>query len=346
MKKHKAILLGWVNQRNVPQCGETVKNQYIIRQLKELGVDLTVLDFFQWRKHPLVLLKTLWALCAHPGRPLILSTSFCNVYPLAKVHKWIRSKRNIIHWTIGGKFHENVHNGIFKAKYIRPLNINLVESDLMVESLRKDGIESVRQVPNFKEVKYLPKLHAPDEITRFVFISRIKPEKGVDYIFRAASILNDLGMESKYIVDFYGRIDEDYVELFNSQCAKLPNVNYKGFLNMSDKEGIDRLAQYDAMLFPTYWEGEGFAGIFVDAFVAGLPIIATDWAHNRVFLSEDETALFVPIKDAEAIAGRMKAIMDGDIDLMSLKRHCQETAMGYDIDNVITPQLLREIGLL
>ena len=30
------------------------------------------------------------------------------------------------------------------------------------------------------------------------------------------------------------------------------------------------------MLFPTYWHGEGFPGIVIDAFVAGLLVVATD----------------------------------------------------------------------
>ncbi len=265
---------------------------------------------------------------------------------LAKVHKWIKSGRPVIHWTIGGKFHENVHNGIFKAKYIQPLSINLVESNQMVDSLRADGISRVRQVPNFKDVKYLPELKPSGPVKRFVFLSRIKPEKGVDYIIKAAKLLNDTGLGDRFIVDFYGRIDEDYEEAFSAQLDKLTNVNYKGFLKMSDREGIEKLASYDAMLFPTFWEGEGFAGIFIDAFVAGLPIIASDWAHNRVFLDEGETALFVPIKDADTIADRMRSIIEGEVDLMKMRRRCQEVAMGYDIDNVITPQLLKEIGLL
>lgn len=41
------------------------------------------------------------------------------------------------------------------------------------------------------------------------------------------------------------------------------------------------LRNYFALLFPTYFHGEGFAGCIIDAFFAGIPIIATDWLYNK-----------------------------------------------------------------
>lgn len=31
------------------------------------------------------------------------------------------------------------------------------------------------------------------------------------------------------------------------------------------------------MLFPTLLKGEGFAGVFIDSFVSGVPMIVSDW---------------------------------------------------------------------
>ena len=110
-----------------------------------------------------------------------------------------------------------------------------------------------------------------------------------------------MGLQNKFLIDFYGKIDDSYESSFKERVDLIPNVNYQGFLNLGENEGYDKLSTYDMMLFPTYWKGEGFAGVFIDSFVSGVPMIVSDWAHNRQFLKESETALFVPVHDVTAL---------------------------------------------
>ena len=100
------------------------------------------------------------------------------------------------------------------------------------------------------------------------------------------------------------------------------------------------------MSFPTFWQGEGFAGIFIDAMISGLPIIATDWMHNKYFLKEGKSALFIPIHNANALAIKMKDCIQGKYDLYTMSQNCQKNAYNYDITNVITTELLKEIDIL
>lgn len=179
-----------------------------------------------------------------------------------------------------------------------------------------------------------------------MFLSRIMPEKGCDYILEAARILNEEGFADKYIIDFYGKVADEYKDVFDRKINGLDNVNYNGFLNLRNNEGYDQLASYDAMLFPTYWKGEGFAGVFIDAFIAGLPMIATDWAHNKAFLREAETALFIPVHDVLALKNKIQECIEGKYDLLEMGKKCQKEAERYNVDNVVTKGLLKEIGVL
>lgn len=346
MSTPKAIILGFINRGAVASDGESVKNQYIISQLEKLGVKMVPLDFYGWRKRPWVMPQALFTLIFRPHTPLILSTNPVNIYGVIKAHRLLRSKRKIIYWVIGGSLHERIRSGEFEAQYFKGIDQLLVESSIMYDSLREQGFDNVRVLPNFKNVNYLPPLHIQGEKTRFVFLSRVSPFKGVDYIFEAVEMLNGNGYGDRFEVDIYGKVDDDYVEAFEAHEKELPNVRYCGVLPMHTREGIDQLASYDVMLFPTFWPSEGFAGIFIDAAVCGLPIIASEWAHNRAFLSEGEDALFVQPKDAKSLAEQMRRVIDGDVDLATMKRNAQSRAKGYDIDNVITPQLLKELGLL
>ena len=342
----EAIIIGWVNHKHPAVCGETMKNQLMINKLEENGIKCLVMDFYKWRSHPWVLVKLLYALLFHRNASLIFCTSTQNVYPMMKVMKTVSWKQHTIHWVIGGSLGDKVQNGTFDSKVIGYMNWTLVESNIMVEQLTKAGVKNVIQVPNFKPIPYMPQVEKRHNKLRFVFLSRIMPEKGCDYIIECANTLNKKGLTDKYEIDFYGEVAESYENVFNSKLTTLANVNYKGFLNLRESKGYDTLSTYDMMLFPTYWKGEGFAGIFIDAFISGVPIIASEWAHNRQFLKEGKTALFVPIHNTTALADMMEECINGQYNVSEMAIECQKEAEKYDVNNVITQMLLSKIEIL
>lgn len=339
------IFVGWVNQGKPPVDGETTKNQILIAEIKKY-CRVTVLDFYMKKRHPWVFLQALWAFVSQPKATIVFSTSAKNVYGTLKLFKVLGLRRDIIHWVIGGAFADNVQKGIFRADVFGLARHTLVQSPLMVTQLEQCGIKGVRQIYNCKPIPYYPAIKQPKGVFRFVFLSRIMPEKGCDYILEAARQLNSQGLTERFSIDFYGRIDDGYIPAFETALASLPNVHYAGYLDLTQPAGYDRLAEYDVMLFPTYWKGEGFAGVFIDAFIAGLPLIASEWAHNRQFLREGETALFIPVHDVQPLARRMRECIEGRVDVLRMKNFCQTEAKKYCTSNVITPSLLKEIDLL
>ena len=341
----EVLFVGWVNKGRAPVDGETAKNQYIIAELKKY-CKVTVLDFYQKRKHPWIYLQTLWAVVTQPKATIVLSTSASNIYGILKWFKKLNLKRNVVHWVIGGVFGDMVKKGVFNADIIGYAKHTLVESPLMLQQLEECGVKGVIQVPNFKRIDYLPPVYSPNDILRFVFLSRIMAAKGCNEILEAAKLLNEWGLQNEYIVDFYGKVADDYKATFKEGVSQLPNVNYQGFLDMRHDEGYDRLATYDMLLFPTFHVSEGFAGIFIDAFVSGLPMIITDWAHNCQFVKEGETGLFIPVQDSEALAYKMKECIEGQHDICRMKELCQIEAKKYDVRSIITGELLKKIELI
>lgn len=351
MKNKEAIVVGWINTGKPADCGETMKNQLLIQKLESMDIRCHLIDFKNWRKHPWVFLKLAWFLLFRRDCSLVFSTSTKNVYPLMKLMKKIHWKQHSILWVIGGLMGENTVKGVFSPDVIDYMDWILVESKIMVEQLNSVGVDHVLHVPNFKPISYYPNIDSRLESRQngrkleFVFLSRIMPEKGCDYILQSVSKLNELGLENQFEVSFYGKIAPLYEKSFLSNIDSLKNARYKGFLDLTSKKGLDELGGYDVMLFPTYWKGEGFAGIFMDSFICGVPIIASDWAHNRQFMEEDKTALFVPVHDIPALTEKMKLCIEGKIDLTAMSINCQKTAPMYDVDNVVTVDLLKKIGL-
>lgn len=349
----KVIIVGYIRQGRPPVDGETTKNQFIIKELEKY-CKVYPLDFYEKNKHPWIYLQALWTFVAHSNASVILSTTAKNVYSILKLFKALGVKRNFIHWIIGGCFDQLVKDGVYDTKVLNYLSFNLAQCHSMVDVLKDCGVNNAKFVQNFKDIPYYPAINDKVEDfkngvtgkTRFVFLSRIMKMKGVNYILDAVKELNATGYKDRFIVDMYGKMEPSYKDEYESESRGLDNVCYHGLLNLRSNEGYDTLSSYHAMLFPTYHPSEGIAGVIIDAYIAGVPVIASDWAHNRESIEDGKTGVIIPTHDISALVQSMKDAIEGKIDFATLSIKVQKVAHEYEAENIITPKFLEEIGIL
>lgn len=178
-------------------------------------------------------------------------------------------------------------------------------------------------------------------------MSRVHPAKGCDYIVKAVENLNNSGYRERFIVDFYGKFEKSYQEEFLRSIENIENIVYKGVLNLKEPTGYDILATYHAMLFPTFHPSEGFAGIFIDAFIAGLPVLASDWAYNAECIENGKTGVIYPTHDVAALEQAMKDCIEGKkIDIVAMARNARAEAPKYEAKNVLSKEYIKELGLI
>lgn len=345
--KRRVILIGRINCGHPPIGGETAKNQMLVSILQRY-VDVIALDFYKNKQRPWIYLQTLWALLRYPDASIVLSTTASNIYPLLKVFKTLGLKRNIIHWIIGGEFDKLVKEGRFNLNVLNVAQWHLAQSKQMVGTLKECGLREMRYVPNFRRIPNISHKqiqHSAGNCVRFVYMSRIMKEKGVGEILQCAERLNSL-YQDRYAIDFFGRLDESYQEEFYQTIDKLLNVEYKGVLNLKDTSGYETLASYHAMLFPTFHPSEGIAGAIIDAYIAGVPVIASDWNHNREVVRDGETGFIVPVHNIEMLTKTMRDIIEGNINLSLMAANAKKEAEKYRADNTINEVFLKELGIL
>lgn len=346
--KRQVILIGRINQGHLPIGGETAKNQALLEVLGKY-CRVTALNFYRNRQRPWVYLQTLWVLMSQPSATLILSTTASNIYPLLKAFKLLHIHRNIIHWIIGGKFDTLVKEGFFNLKVLNVAQWHLAQSKQMAATLRECGVKGARYVPNFRTCPALSHKRTPksaDDTARFVFMSRIMKEKGVGEIITCAARLNAQSYGNRYTIDFYGQMDKTYEQEFLQAISHLPNVTYRGVLNLTDTSGYPTLATYHAMLFPTFHPSEGIAGAIIDAYMAGLPVISSDWNHNREVVKDGKTGIIVPVHDVETLSQVMIDIIENRIDLAPMMENARKESETYKVENVINEKFLKEINVL
>lgn len=348
MKTYRFI--GPVGGGQVPSNGVSVKNTYIVQFLKRhLGEQLEVYDTEYWKRSPGVLLRILTSFLFHRHDRYILSLNSSSAYQLLRLAS-VLGVSDILYWTIGGSLGESMVKGRFVPRYYQRCRHILVEGQSMQEDMWQCGVEKVSVVPNFKPIpqeKVVRRRSAGSPLDntvshtsgspkmRFVFLSRIIPQKGCNDIFQAIDLLHTRGLDDRFEVMFYGPIEPSYRDSFQQQIAAHSTAQYGEFLDLREQLNYDILAAYDVMLFPTVWEGEGFPGVVIDAFIVGLPLIASDWHFNKDLVTA-ETGILVPPHSVEALANAMQYMIDHPDQVQAMSDHCQQKAGSYDVDYVLS----------
>ena len=217
----------------------------------------------------------------------------------------------------------------------------------MKKELESVGLNAI-VLPNFKSMDFMPALPTSKatEVISFVFLSRMNRKKGVNLIIECAQKLNKEGWGARFQVDLYGSFEEKaYEEEIVGAIADIPNVEYRGVLNLRDILGYEKLGEYTAMLFPTFWPGEGFPGILIDALMAGVPVIASDWHFNSDIIEEGKTGFIIPTNDESALYKAMKEVLENPARYTEMSVYCQQMAHKYDTKNVINEDFLEKIKM-
>ena len=330
----------------IPLAGDSIKNYHLIKKLKAFIPDIKLIDTQNWKRNPIIFFNLLYTFFRNPNAKYFLSLSNRSAYEIIKILKFISKENRIFYFVIGGVLNKLLIEGKKNPKHYKKLEKIFVESKIMKRDLLKYGLNNVSVLPNFKIIPNIPITNNSNKKFKFVFLSRITPTKGCDLILECVDKINkDFGPES-YTIDFYGEIENDYKEEFISKINSLSNVEYKGFLDLRNIDNYNILKEYSAMLFPTYWPSEGCPGIVIDAYIAGLPILASDWNYNREYIKHKITGLIFEAKSELSLRNAIIDIIKEKISLNELKNNVLKERDKYDIHKVLSKEFLINNGLV
>ena len=83
-------------------------------------------------------------------------------------------------------------------------------------------------------------------------------------------------------------------------------MKYLGPVEPSQVLGTMR--KYDALLIPTHCKTEGYPGVILEAYCAGIPVIATDWNAIGEIVENEESGLLVKPRCHNSLAEAMHRI--------------------------------------
>lgn len=341
--QQRLIFIGPTATGHQPTSGGTMKNRLFLQRFSSLFEKIVVVDTEKWRKNPFVIFKLVFTLAFVRNAKVVVSCE-AMAPKVVKFLYYCRLQKDVIYWVIGCDVVRRIGERELNPKHFAYLKSIVVQSPKMVETLNSVGLRNAIYVPNSKPVYGLPEVEHLEGVTRFVFVARIIPEKGCDLILNCVERLNAEGLGNKFSVDFYGKIGPGYD--FESRVSAIGNVSYQSVLNLLDRAGYEEMSHYDVFLFPTYYKGEGFPGSVIDAYIAGLPIIASDWHFNKDVIKDGETGFIIPPQDEEALYKSMLSLIRDKSVLRQMRSNCLQEAKRYDVNNVLNEDVLRKVGLI
>ncbi|MGH3484549.1 MAG: MSMEG_0565 family glycosyltransferase [Nocardioidaceae bacterium] len=149
---------------------------------------------------------------------------------------------------------------------------------------------------------------------RFVFLSvgGIEPRKGSVHLFRAmARLVRELDPPPALVV-VGGHSFQDHTRYRDDALAMLPelglDVGSDVILagSLSDTELHEWYRSADALAFPSTKEGWGL--VVMEALAADLPVVSSDIAVLREYLTSGESALMTKVADPESLAAGMRRL--------------------------------------
>jgi glycosyltransferase involved in cell wall biosynthesis len=237
----------------------------------------------------------LWILCASTGRPWVL-----RIFGDASVKhsRMPAGQRELLDWIL----------------WRCPL---LLVETRTAEQYFRSRCRRVEWYPNSRPLSRLDPMPSCGPASRFIFLGHVKPSKGIRDIFAAVRL-----MTTPARVDVYGPLHGD-IEVSEFTGA----VRYCGELSGGEVAGV--IANYDVLLLPTHYSGEGYPGVILEAFAAGLPVIASRWQAIPEIVTA-ENGILVEAHDPLHLAAAMQYLMHSPAKLRTLHLGALQTARRFD----------------
>ena len=320
--------------------GQTVKTNMLYSEMCRHfpSENIFIADTYNWKKTGVhLIMDTLSIMMKCRYVVIMLSDNGMRVFfPLLFLLNFF-FRRKIHHVVIGGRLPELIQVNKSWRAYLGAFTANYVETASMQKKMNDMGLDNVFIMPNFKR---LPILEEAELILKYAkpfalcTFSRVTQEKGIEDAITAVNAANALAGETVCTLDVYGPIDEKFKGKFHELLAAAPaNIRYKGIVPYD--KSVSVLRNYYLLLFPTFYKGEGFPGTLIDAFSAGLPVIASDWRYNSEVVEDQQEGYIVKSNDVQALTLKLVEALNAPELVVEMKKKCLNKAWKFHPDLVM-----------
>ena len=154
----------------------------------------------------------------------------------------------------------------------------------------------------------------PKGVLRIIFVGALITRKGVDIIFRAASLCHEKNIPVRFDVYGPGKLD--------SQLADAPNVRYCGAIPFGRAQEV--IAAYDLLIVPSRYDGWGV--VVNEALQQGVPVLASKNAGASALVAKSGAGAIFDPECVEALSAIIESLGNDKTMVIDWKRKAREFA--------------------
>lgn len=338
-KKYKMAVVGVYGDGPDFTTGQAVKCRELIDWMaKKYGMDqIRIVNTWRWKRRSWKLFSSFLGAFLNCETVIIMpAPNGIKIFgPLSYYFQKIFNKK--VHYVvIGGWLADLLNADPFMKKCVKAYAGVYAETPYMVERLKDAGLLNCFYMPNFRtlcdEVPSKPAVW--EKPLRICTYSRVVKEKGIGDAVRIVLRANEIAGRQLFFLDVYGKIDASYESEFEALMKENQNIALYCGVRHAD-EGIMTLASYFALLFPSWYEGEGLAGTILDAFASQTPVLANDWKYIHDIIEHGENGLIYGFRDIEEAAGLLNVLYEDNRLYKRIQAGCAGSAKRYSTDAVL-----------
>lgn len=345
----KVCIIGHFGEGETLLNGQTVKTKIVTEEMQRRFGQEQVLKIDTrggWKTLVKAPFQTISALKNSKNILIFPAQNGLRIYaPLLSFFRHFFKGRKLHYVVIGGWLPQFVTKRKGLAKALKKFDGIYVETGAMKNTLEARGFENVFVMPNCKKLTMLSEneLVYPQGVPyKLCTFSRVMREKGIEDVAKTVIKVNQSLGRTVFSLDIYGQVDENQTEWFEALQKTFPDyIRYDGLIPFD--KSVETLKEYFALLFPTYYEGEGFAGTLIDAYSAGVPVIASDWKYNTELVNENVGYVY-KTRDNVALAKLLNAMAADPTMILKKKKPCLQEAEKYKIEKAVSVLLDRIEG--
>jgi len=225
----------------------------------------------------------------------------------------------------GGRCKKNLYRLL--ERLVQPKTAALIAvSQEEARAARELGFnpERIHHIPN--GTRY-PSVSAPATAPRRAigFFGRLCRQKGADLLLRAVA-----GIDAEVYLHGNG---EDEAAL-RGQCRHLRighRVHFMG--GCPQRDVVETMREYAVIAVPSRWEG--FPYVVLDAFAAGVPVVAARVGGIPDIVQDGINGVLVPSGDSPTLAAALTTLLNDPLRRQTLTTTAQKTLLSYTLRDMV-----------
>lgn len=315
------------------------KTRGILRELERSYPNQIIsVDTSNWKKEIVPLIVQCLKIVKHCDVVIIMpnKNGIKFVLPFFALFKGF-TKYKLAYPIVGGWLTGLLKKHHYLARTIRNVDYLLPETKQLKEELGEFTTAPMDVMPIFSTRTPLKKEDIELNLEKpytFCTFSRVTPAKGIDDAIEAIAKANAGKQDITCKLDIWGPIEDGYADHYKELFGKYRNfVSYKGTL--AGDEGLQKLAHYYMLLFPTYYAGEGFPTTICESMMAGLPVIASNWRFNNELVEDGKTGYLVEVHNNEDLTEQILFSIEHTEEIKKMKLYCIKGSKRFGPEEVM-----------